>query len=84
VVGLIVGEATVLNLVGAAVGTAAAFPAIYGLSRLPAVGGYIDGRIAWPTALLGFALAPAIGLAAAVYPALRGARIVPSEALRHE
>jgi len=84
IVGLIVGEAAALNLLGAAAGVLGAIPLMYALSRAPAVGGLVEGRISWHVALVGFALAPAVGMAAAIYPAYRGACIVPSEALRHE
>lgn len=52
-------------------------PSVYLISELPA-------RFRWPELAATAGVALALTLAAAVYPALRGARLAPAEALRHE
>jgi len=52
-------------------------PSIYLISELPA-------QFRWPDLVVTAAVAVALALAAAVYPALRGVRAAPADALRYE
>jgi lipoprotein-releasing system permease protein len=52
-------------------------PSIYLISELPA-------QFRWPDLLVTAAVAIALALAAAVYPAMRGVRAAPADALRYE
>lgn len=84
VVRLILFESLLLSLVGAVVGALVAVIATRGLSRLPAASGLIDGKIPPVVVAQGFAIALAVGLFGAAWPALHGARLRPTEAVRHE
>lgn len=82
-IGLGLGAALALNVNRLLGGLDAAFhtrllpPSIYLISELPA-------RFQWQELVATAAVALGLTLVAAVYPALRGARISPAEALRHE
>jgi putative ABC transport system permease protein len=81
---LVLGEAFAVSLIGAAAGVALGFAAIAGLARLPDLAGIFEP--VYTTAVFGRALtfASVMALLGALYPALRAARLVPLEALRHE
>ena len=83
-VGMILLESIVLSLCGAVLGSVAAVVVLRWLSRVPAVAGVISGTIGIQTIGVGFAIAVVIGLIGAVYPAYRGARVMPVEAIRHD
>ncbi len=82
-IGLGLGAALALNVNRLLAGLDAAFhtrllpPSVYLISELPA-------RFQWQELAATAAVALGLTLVAAVYPALRGARISPAEALRHE
>ena len=84
VVRMVLGEALLLSLAGAALGAAGAVGLTRWLSTFPAVGGLIAGNIAPVVLGEGFAVALALALLGGVYPAYRAARLLPTEALRHE
>jgi putative ABC transport system permease protein len=84
VVRLVLSEALLLSLVGAAVGVAAAVALVHFLSSMPAAGGYVRPGVSWAVVAQGVLTAVAVGLIGGAYPALRGARLEPTEALRHE
>lgn len=84
VVRMILAEALVLSLVGAFFGILVAIVAIRFLGRLPQSGGLIAGEIDPRVMLQGLAIAVGVGLVGGAYPAIRGAQLLPTEALRHE
>jgi putative ABC transport system permease protein len=83
-VGLVMGEAVLISLAGAAVGLAMGYVAILLIQRVPEVAGVFQPD--YPTGIFGRALGIAIGMAfiGAFYPAVRAALLKPMEALRHE
>ena len=81
---LILGEALVLGLLGALVGTVLAYLGVFALSKEPTSTAFIDPNL--PPSVVGIGLAMGVGLSllGGLYPALRAARLDPTEALRHE
>jgi putative ABC transport system permease protein len=84
VVRMVLGEAVVLGLASAAVGTAGAVAATYVLARMPRASGFIEGGVSWPVVAQGVAITALIALAGGFYPAIRAARLMPTEAIRHD
>ena len=84
VVGLVMGEAVLISLAGAAVGLAMGYVAIQLIQRVPGVVGVFQPD--YPASIFGRALGIAIGMAliGAFYPAVRAALLEPMDALRHE
>ena len=84
VIRMVMGEAILLSLIGATVGTLGALALVQWLTTLLVTGGFIQGDIAPHVIGKGFALALAVGVLGGAYPAWRAARLLPSEGLRHE
>ena len=84
IVTMILSEAVVLAIVGAAAGCAAAIGLTRWLSQLPAANGMVSGHIAPSVVAQGVALAIAVGLLGGLYPAYHAARLLPVEGLRHD
>lgn len=84
VVVMVLGEAVLLGLAAAVVGAAGADLATYALSLSPKVNGFIEGGVAPVVMLEGIGLAAFIAFAGGAYPALRAARLLPTEAIRHD
>ncbi len=84
VLGLVMGEAVLISLAGAAVGLAMGYVAIRLIEHVPQVVGVFQPD--YPASIFGRALGIAIGMAfiGAFYPAVRAALLAPMEALRHE
>ena len=82
--GLVLGEALLVSIAGAAAGLAIGVAAVVGLARLPQLAGVFHP--AYHTAIfaraLGFAFAMAV--LGALYPAVQAARLAPLVALQHE
>jgi putative ABC transport system permease protein len=81
---MILIESLLLSLTGAVVGTTGAVLLCRFLSGLPEANGLISGQISISVILEGFMIALAVGFIGGGYPALRGSRLSPTEALRHE
>jgi putative ABC transport system permease protein len=80
----IVLEAILLGIAGAALGCLLAIAILQLLARFPATSGLVDGSLSLWAAALGFALALAISIAGAAYPAWWGAHLSPMEAIRRK
>jgi len=84
VLALILGEALALGGAGAVLGSALGFAGVRMLARSPTASGFVAGKIP-PAALgVGLVMAVVLSLLGGLYPALRGATLAPTEALRHE
>jgi putative ABC transport system permease protein len=79
---MILSESMLLSLLGGAVGALAAVLMLRVLSRMPMTSGLIEGEVALPVIVQGFALAAIVGLLGAAYPAYWGANLSPVEAMR--
>lgn len=84
VIRLILGEALVLGLGGAFLGTILAFLGVQAILLEPSSRGFIDPKL--PPAVIAIGLAMGVGLTVlgGIYPALRAAALEPTEALRHD
>jgi putative ABC transport system permease protein len=81
---MVMGEALLIALAGAFVGTAMGFAAVQVIKQLPNVLGFFNP--VYPASVFGQALGVAVGMAffGVIYPAARAALLQPLEALRHE
>jgi putative ABC transport system permease protein len=84
VIRMVLLEAVFLSLLGATCGTIGAWAILRVLTKVPAVNGVIDGRIDPILMAYGFAIAIGVGLLGGLIPAQRAAKMMPTEALRHE
>lgn len=84
VLALVMSEAVVISLGGAAAGLAVGYVAIQALREVPELVGVFQPD--YPLGVFGRSLTIAIGMAlvGALYPAVRAALLAPMEALRHE
>jgi putative ABC transport system permease protein len=84
VVHMVLGESLLLVAIGTVVGILGAAALVSLLTQVPAVSGFIDGRMSGTAIGQALAVAAAMGLVGGIYPALRAARLDPTEALRYE
>jgi putative ABC transport system permease protein len=84
VIRMIVLESVFLSTLGALAGMIGAVVLVQLLIRFPTVKGLIDGRIQPKFFAYGLVIAVFLGLVGSILPALRAARMLPTEALRHE
>jgi putative ABC transport system permease protein len=84
VLALILGEALALGVAGAIVGVILGYAEIQVLARMPTASGFVSSEFPPAVAGVGLALGVGLSLLGGVYPALRGAAMQPTEALRHE
>ena len=81
---LVLGEAILLGLLGSAAGTALAYLGVRVLLLDPTARGFIDPDLPPGVIALGLILGVSLSLIGGLYPALRAARLDPTEALRHD
>lgn len=84
VVRMILAEAEVLSISAAVLGTVAARLLTRLLANVGPTRGLIEGRFDPDVIARGFLVAVLLGLFGALYPALRAARLAPTEALRNQ
>ncbi len=81
---LILTEATALGLVGGLLGIAVGWGALRILAALPQTASVVSASVSPLHLLESLLIAIASGILAGAYPAWRGARLSPVEALRYE
>lgn len=84
VVRMILGEAACLAAAAALVGTVIAFIGMQTLTQMPKVNGFIEPDLSPWVVARGFALTVLVGVVGGAYPAYRAARLLPTEAIRHD
>lgn len=84
VIAMVLGESTLLSIVGAVIGILLAVVMVRFLANLPASGRLVEGDIPLRIMAQGFALALLLGLLGGVYPAWSASRLSPVEGLRHD
>jgi putative ABC transport system permease protein len=84
IMGMIMVESFTLSFTGAVFGTLLAFAMIQILARFPAAQGAVHGGITLRVIFMAYFLSILVGLVGGGYPALRGANLPPTEALRYE
>jgi len=84
VLALIIGEAFALGGAGAILGVILGYAGVNVLSRLPASSGFVSSHLPPEVIVVGIVLGMGLSLLGGLYPALRGASLQPTEALRHE
>ena len=81
---MVVGESVILSLLGALVGTGAAFVLMRSLSQWPPAVNLVPPNLSVTAVAVGVLLALASGAAGAFYPAYWAASVDPLEALHAE
>ncbi len=84
IIRMVLGEAVLLGVSAAVLGSIGAVVTTHLLAMSPKVNGFIEGGIAPSVILEGFAITVALGLLGGAYPAFRAARLLPTEAIRHD
>lgn len=84
VIAMVLGEATLLSILGAVIGIVLAIVLVRFLANLPASGRLVEGDIPLQIMAQGFVLALLLGLIGGVYPAWSASRLAPVEGLRHD
>jgi putative ABC transport system permease protein len=81
---LIFGEAVILTLIGGCCGIVLGIGITAGLEHLELLRGKIDAVFSGPFLLAVLGLSVILGISGGIYPALKAARLLPSQALRQE
>jgi putative ABC transport system permease protein len=84
VIRMVLGEAVLIALASAFVGSVGAIAGTYLLALSPRVSGFLEPGIAFSVIAQGTIITVLIGLLGGAYPAIRAARLLPTEAIRHD
>ncbi|MCB9445827.1 MAG: ABC transporter permease [Ardenticatenaceae bacterium] len=82
VLSLILGESSLLALVGSALGTLLGVGLVYAIRDLPLYG-YVMGQFSTELFVRAFVIAVLLGLVGGLYPAWRASQLLPLEAMRY-
>jgi len=81
---LILCESVALSALGGGAGIVLGFAAVKVLQAMPFMRGKIEGEVSLALFGIAFAVALGLGVLGGLYPAYRGSRLDPTEALRYE
>ena len=81
---LILGEAMIVGLLGAILGTGLSFVGVRLIALAPSARGFISGEVSPGVIPVGLMLGFGLSILGGLYPGLRASRLDPIEALRHE
>jgi putative ABC transport system permease protein len=84
VIALVIGEALLISVAGAALGVGLSFALITSIEQLPAIVGLLHPTYTSTVFVRAFYTAVGIGALGALYPALRAGVLQPLAALREE
>lgn len=84
VAGMIIGESLLLAIVGCVLGFALGYGALFVMTHIPQLNGYVQPVVELPVAIGIAAVAFVTSVAGSLYPAFHAAKIQPAEALRYE
>jgi len=80
---MVLGESTLLGVVGGVIGCLIGAAVIGPLGQVPALS-FLQGRLTWPLVAQGMLTAIVLGAVGGIYPARWASRLLPIEALRYE
>ncbi|HEY2827066.1 MAG TPA: ABC transporter permease [Pirellulales bacterium] len=84
IIQMIIGESLLLSIGGAVLGSLAGIGLVKLLTKLPVASGIVSGDISTHVIVQGFIVAILVGAAGSIYPAIWGANLLPTEALRRK
>jgi putative ABC transport system permease protein len=84
VLNLILGEAITLGVIGSVLGALLGLAGVRAIQLSPSASTFIAPELPWSVIVVGGLLGISLSVLGGLYPALRGAALNPTEALRHE
>jgi putative ABC transport system permease protein len=81
---MILSESLLLSLVGFVIGSLLGVGAVWAITSLPSVKGFISPSFSGDSFLIGLTVALLLGFLGGAFPAYRASRLSPAEALRRE